>query len=47
MEKAQIGTRNVIERVFGVLKRHFPVLSVGFRTQPTTALTTIVATAIL
>ncbi|KAE9521249.1 hypothetical protein AGLY_018341 [Aphis glycines] len=46
-QKAQIGTRNVIERVFGVLKRRFPVLSVGIRTQPKTALTTIVATAVL
>jgi len=29
------------------LKRGFPVLSVGIRTQPRTALTTIVATAVL
>lgn len=29
------------------MKRRFPVLSVGIRTQPKTALTTIVATAVL
>lgn len=39
----------MIERVFGVLKRRFPVLSVGLRTriQPKSALNTIVATAVL
>ncbi|XP_060882080.1 putative nuclease HARBI1 [Metopolophium dirhodum] len=46
-QNAQIGTRNVIERVFGVLKRRFPVLSVGLRIQPKSALITIVATAVL
>lgn len=37
----------MIERVFGVLKRRFPVLSIGLRNQPKSALTTIVATAVL
>lgn len=37
----------MIERVFGVLKRRFPVLSVGLRIQPKSALNTIVATAVL
>eukprot|EP00102_Acyrthosiphon_pisum_P014829 XP_008185090.1 PREDICTED: putative nuclease HARBI1 [Acyrthosiphon pisum] len=46
-QKAQIGTRNVIERTFGVWKRRFPVLSLGIRTQIQTTLTTIIATAVL
>ncbi|XP_026818958.1 uncharacterized protein LOC113557585 [Rhopalosiphum maidis] len=46
-QKAQIGTRNVIKKVFGVLKRHFPVLSIGLINQPKSALTTIVAVAVL
>ncbi|KAF0714735.1 putative nuclease HARBI1, partial [Aphis craccivora] len=46
-QKAQIGTRNVIERKFGVWKRRFPVLSVRIRTQIPTTLVTIIATAVL
>eukprot|EP00102_Acyrthosiphon_pisum_P023861 XP_016661071.1 PREDICTED: putative nuclease HARBI1 [Acyrthosiphon pisum] len=46
-QKAQIGTRNVIERTFGVWKRRLSVLSVGVRTQIPTTLFTIIATAVL
>ncbi|CAI6355704.1 unnamed protein product [Macrosiphum euphorbiae] len=46
-QKAHIGTRNVVERLFGVWKRRFPVIAVGIRTQLNTTMTTIVATAVL
>ncbi|KAF0747835.1 putative nuclease HARBI1 [Aphis craccivora] len=31
-QRAHIGTSNVVERMFGVWKRRFPVLAVGLRT---------------
>lgn len=37
----------MIERIFGVWKRRFPVLTVGVRTQIPTTLLTIIATAVL
>ncbi|XP_001951909.1 putative nuclease HARBI1 [Acyrthosiphon pisum] len=46
-QKAQIGSRNVVEGLFGVLKRRFPVLAVGIRTKLSTTMATIVATAVL
>uniref|UniRef100_A0A1Y1M783 DDE Tnp4 domain-containing protein n=1 Tax=Photinus pyralis TaxID=7054 RepID=A0A1Y1M783_PHOPY len=45
--EAQIRTRNVIERTFGVWKRRFPVLSVGMRCKLHLVQQTIVATAVL
>lgn len=44
---SHIRTRNCVERMFGVWKRRFPVLSVGLRTKLQTTLTIIVATAVL
>ncbi|XP_050064745.1 uncharacterized protein LOC126553645 [Aphis gossypii] len=46
-QKAQIGSRNVVERLFEVLKRRFPVLAVGVHTKLSTTMATIVATAVL
>lgn len=37
----------MVERLFGVLKRRFPVLAVGIRTKLNTTMATIVATAVL
>lgn len=45
--ESQIRTRNVIERCFGVLKRRFPILSLGMRVSKETAMTIIVACAVL
>lgn len=45
--KAQIATRNCVERLNGVWKRRFPVLSMGLRLKLTTCQGVIVATAIL
>ena len=45
-QKAQVRTRNPIERTFGMLKK-FPCLFVGLRTNPTRCGNTIVAAAIL
>lgn len=45
--RAHIRTRNCIERCFGVLKRRFPGLSMGFRTKKETTLASIVACAVL
>ncbi|XP_050065338.1 putative nuclease HARBI1 [Aphis gossypii] len=45
--ESQIRTRNTIERLFGVWKRRFPVLSLGIRTTPDRAQAIIVATAVL
>ncbi|KAE9528791.1 hypothetical protein AGLY_012366 [Aphis glycines] len=42
-----VYVRNVVERVFGVWKRRFPVLAVGIRTKLSTSMKTIVATAVL
>ena len=44
---AHIRTRNCIERCFGVLKRRFPVLALGFRTKQQTTLAAVVAAAVL
>ena len=46
-QKAQVRTRNPIERTFGMLKKKFPCLSVGPRTNPTRCGNTIVAAVIL
>lgn len=45
--EVQIRTRNIIERYYGVLKRRFPVLSLGMRLALQTAQDVIVATAVL
>jgi len=37
----------VVERLFGVWKRRFPVLAIGIRTQIQTTMATIVATAVM
>lgn len=42
-----IRTRNTVERKYGVWKRRFPILSVGIKVDINTAMTIIVATAIL
>lgn len=42
-----IRTRNVVERQYGVWKRRFPILSEGIRLGVETAMTVIVATAVL
>lgn len=46
-QNAHVRTRNVIERVFGVWKRRFPVLQVGMSLQIQNVLRIIVATAVL
>ncbi|KAB0790733.1 hypothetical protein PPYR_15682 [Photinus pyralis] len=45
--EAQIRTRNPIERLFGVLKRRFPILSIGIRIKLQTAQQSIIACATL
>ncbi|CAH2009341.1 unnamed protein product [Acanthoscelides obtectus] len=45
--ESQIKSRNPVERSFGVLKRRFPVLSLGIRLSLETAQTLIVACAVL
>ncbi|XP_036148796.1 putative nuclease HARBI1 [Monomorium pharaonis] len=46
--ESHIRTRNTIERVFGIWKRRFPILAVGFRFQKVDkVLPVIVATAVL
>lgn len=45
--RAQIRTRNSIERLFGVWKRRFPILAYGMRVKLQTALKIIIATAVL
>lgn len=45
--ETQIRTRNIIERFFGVIKRRFPVLSLGMRLKLETVQDVIVATAVL
>lgn len=42
-----IRTRNVVERLFGVWKRRFPVLSLGMRLKMETVQDIVVATAVL
>ncbi|XP_011859622.1 PREDICTED: putative nuclease HARBI1 [Vollenhovia emeryi] len=45
--ETQIRTRNIIERFFGVIKRRFPVLSLGMRLKLETVQDVIVATTVL
>lgn len=45
--ESHIRTRNIIERIFGVWKRRFPVLAYGCRLKVDTILTLIVATAVV
>lgn len=45
--ESQIRTRNVVERSYGVLKRRFPVLSLGMRLHMETIKNIIVACAVL
>lgn len=45
--KAQIRTRNIIERVFGVWKRKFPCLRRGLGNSPETTVSIIIACAVL
>lgn len=45
--RAHKRTRNCVERMYGVWKRRFPVLSMGLRTKMQTTLKIIVATAVL
>lgn len=45
--RAQISTRNTVERLFGVWKRRFPCLSLGMRLKLQTLCNIIVATAVL
>lgn len=45
--KSIIRTRNVVERQYGVWKRRFPILSTGIRLNLETAMSVIVATAII
>ncbi|KMQ85441.1 nuclease harbi1 [Lasius niger] len=42
-----IRTRNIIERLFGIWKRRFPVLALGLRLQLDKVMVVIVATAVL
>lgn len=44
---AQRRTRSTVERMFGIWKRRFPCLQAGLRIKLSTALTVIVATAVL
>lgn len=45
--EAQIRTRNVVERTFGIWKRRFPCLSTGLRCKLPLAQDIIIATAVL
>lgn len=45
--ESHIRTRNIIERMFGVWKRRFPVLAYGCRLKLSTTLIVIVATCVL
>lgn len=45
--EAQIKTRNVVERQYGVLKRRFPVLAVGLRLNLDTSINVILSCCIL
>jgi nuclease HARBI1 len=46
-QKSQIKTRNTVERLYGVWKRRFPTLSLGFRIKKEQVLICIVACAVL
>ncbi|KYN50458.1 hypothetical protein ALC57_00095, partial [Trachymyrmex cornetzi] len=45
--ESHIRTRNIIERLFGIWKRRFPVLALGLRLQLNSVMAVIVATAVL
>lgn len=45
--ESHIRTRNTIERLFGIWKRRFPVLSLGLRVQLDKVMAIIIATAVL
>ena len=45
--ESHIRTRNLIERLFGIWKRRFPILSLGLRFQLNKVMQVIVATAVL
>lgn len=45
--ESQIHTRNPVERSYGIWKRRFPILSVGINIKVTTAISVILATAVL
>lgn len=45
--ESHIRTRNIIERLFGVWKRRFPILALGMRVQLDKVMAIIVATAVL
>ncbi|KAK4885926.1 hypothetical protein RN001_002197 [Aquatica leii] len=45
--ESHIRSRNVVERLFGVWKRRFPILAYGIRLKLDTAMAVIVATAVL
>jgi hypothetical protein len=45
--RAQIATRNSVERLFGVWKRRFPCIAFGLRLKPRKVCKIIVATAVL
>lgn len=45
--ESQIRTRNIIERIFGIWKRRFPVLAYGCRLKLDTVLVIIVATGVM
>lgn len=46
-QNSHISTRNVIERLFGIWKKRFPVLSVGMQIKVENALRVISSTAVL
>lgn len=45
--RSHIRTRNIIERLFGVWKRRFPILALGMRVELNRVMAIIVATAVL
>lgn len=45
--QAQIKTRGIVERTFGIWKRRFPILSLGIRNKLITAQSIVVATAVV
>nr|CAI5822907.1 unnamed protein product [Callosobruchus analis] len=47
LDNPQNQTRNIVEQVFGIWKRRFPILSVGIRSRVPLAQMIIVASAVL
>jgi len=45
--ESHIRTRNIIERLFGIWKRGFPILALGLRVQLDKVMAIIIATAVL